>query len=99
MCSFLSDNQYNYEDLIKLCVCTVEDNNCMFHLCKECPNKTELSSTLMIIFDNYDFDFDDDGKLKCDSYCVISDHLLHDQTTVQFYFISDTKNLHKKTQN
>ena len=43
---------------MKLCVCTVEDRNCMFYLCTECPVKTELSSTLMTIFDSNDFDFD-----------------------------------------
>ena len=30
----------------------------MFHLSTECPDKTELSSTLMPIFDSNDFDFD-----------------------------------------
>ena len=30
---------------MKLRVCAVEDHNCMFHLCTECPDKTELSST------------------------------------------------------
>ena len=58
MCSFIPDNQYNYEDLMKLCVCAVGDCNCLFHLCKECPDKTELSSTLMTIFDSNDFSFD-----------------------------------------
>ena len=58
MCSFLPDNQYNYEDFMKPCVCAVEDCNYMFHLCAECPDKTELSSTLMTIFDSNDFDFD-----------------------------------------
>ena len=42
---------------------------------------------------------DDNSKLKCDCYCVILDHLLHDQTADQFYFISNTNNLHKKPQN
>ena len=28
---------------------------------------------------------DDNGKLKCDCYCVISDHLLHDQTAVHCF--------------
>ena len=28
---------------------------------------------------------DDDGKLKCDCYCVISNHLLHDQTAVHCF--------------
>ena len=28
---------------------------------------------------------DDDGKLKCDCCCVISDHLLHDQTAVHCF--------------
>ena len=51
-------HQINHEDLIKLCVCAVEDHNRMFHLCTECPDKTELSSTLMTIFDSNDFDFD-----------------------------------------
>ena len=43
---------------MKLRVCVVEDRNCMFHLCTECPDKTELSSTLMTIFDSNDFSFD-----------------------------------------
>ena len=43
---------------MKLRVCAVEDRNCMFHLCTECPDKTELSSTLMTIFDSNDFSFD-----------------------------------------
>ena len=43
---------------MKLRVCAIEDRNCMFHLCTECPDKTELSSTLMTIFDSNDFDFD-----------------------------------------
>ena len=54
MWSFLPDNQYNYEDLMKLCVYAVEDHNCMFHLCTECRDKTELSSTLMTVFDSND---------------------------------------------
>ena len=58
MCSFLPDDWYNNEDIMKLCVCTVEDRNCMFYLCTECPDKTELSSTLMTIFDSNDFDLD-----------------------------------------
>ena len=28
---------------------------------------------------------DDDSKLKCDCYCVISDHLLHEQTAVHCF--------------
>ena len=43
---------------MKLRFCVVEDRNCMFHLCTECPDKTELSSTLMTIFDSNDFSFD-----------------------------------------
>ena len=43
---------------MKLCVCAVEDHNCMFHLCTECPDKTELSSTLTTIFGSNDFGFD-----------------------------------------
>ena len=82
MCSFLSDNQYNYEDLMKLCVCTVEDHNCMFHLCKECPNKTELSSTLMTIFDKYDFDFDDDGNLNVT--VIVSYQIIYCMIRLQF---------------
>ena len=30
---------------------------------------------------------DDNGKLKCDCYCVISDHLLHDQTAVHCFIL------------
>ena len=29
ICLFLSDNQYNYGDQLKLCVCAVEDCNCL----------------------------------------------------------------------
>ena len=43
---------------MNLCICAVEDCNCMFHLYTECPVKTELSLTLMTIFQNNDFDFD-----------------------------------------
>ena len=57
MRSFLPENQYN-KDLMKLCVCAVEDRNCMFHLCKGCLDKTELLSSLITIFDSNDFDFD-----------------------------------------
>ena len=45
---------------------------------------------------------DDDGKLKCDGYCVISDHLLStawSDCSSLLYFISNTNNSHKKLQN
>ena len=43
---------------MKLHVCAVENCNCMLHLHTECPDKTELSSTLMTIFGSNYFDFD-----------------------------------------
>ena len=45
-------------NLMKLCVCVVEDHTFMFPLYTECPDRTELSATLKTIFESNDFDFD-----------------------------------------
>ena len=38
-------------------VCSLENCNCIFHLCTECSDKTESHATLMTIFDSNAFDF------------------------------------------
>ena len=64
MCSFLPDNQYTYENLMKLCVCSLENRNCMFRLCSDCPDRTALSATLVTVFENNDFDIDSTVSYK-----------------------------------
>ena len=76
---------------MKLCVCAVEDCNCNFHLCTECPDKTELSSTLMTIFDRNDFDFD--STISC-KWWVSTDRttlVIHESTANQFIDILTNK--------
>ena len=63
---------------MKVRVCAVENRNCMFHLCTECPDKTELSSTLMTIFDSNFFKAEKGGggggvPLFC--YFTVQSHL------------------------
>ena len=47
---------------MNLCVCDLADWNCMFHLCENCPDKTNLSNYLKNTLE--DNDFDDHGKIN-----------------------------------
>ena len=47
---------------MNLGVCDLADRNCMFHLCENCPDITNLSNYLKNIFE--DNDFDDDEKIN-----------------------------------
>ena len=55
---------------MKLRVCVVEDPNCMFHLCTECPDKTELSSTLMTRMNEFIDIFTDEIFELCDHHFI-----------------------------
>ena len=41
------------------CVCDTNHRNCMFHLCTNCPGKSNLSKHLQTLFENNDFYLDD----------------------------------------
>ena len=56
---------------MKVRVCAVENRNCMFHLCTECPDKTELSSTLMTIFDSNFFKAEKGGGGGCHFFVTL----------------------------
>ena len=61
LCSAISGN-LDYKEHMNLCVCDLADQNCMFHLCENCPDITNLSNYLKNIFE--DNDFDDDDKIN-----------------------------------
>jgi phenolic acid decarboxylase len=47
-----------------VCVCDINNRNCMFHLCTDCPGKLILSEYLQNLFVNNDFDLDDELYYK-----------------------------------
>ena len=61
LCSAIPGN-LDYKQYMNLCVCDLADRNCMFHLCENCPDITNLSNYLKNIFE--DNDFDDDEKIN-----------------------------------
>ncbi|XP_065679132.1 uncharacterized protein LOC136093883 [Hydra vulgaris] len=59
MCSALSNsNLIYYKDLMKVCVCNIDSQNCMFNLCFNCSGKINLKTDLENVFEKNDFDFD-----------------------------------------
>ena len=61
LCSAIPGN-LDYKQYMNLCVCDLADRNCMFHLCENCPDITNLSNYLKNIFE--DNDLDDDDKIN-----------------------------------
>ena len=55
LCSAIPGNLV-YKEYMKICVCDLADWNCIFHLCENCHDITNLSCHLK----NNDFDDDDD---------------------------------------
>ena len=44
MCAALPNGRFvSYKDLMEVCVCDTNNRNCMFHLCTNCPGKSNLS--------------------------------------------------------
>ena len=61
MCAALPNGRFvTYKDLMEVCVCDTNNRNCMFHLCTVCPGKSNLSEHLQTLFENNDFDLDDE---------------------------------------
>ena len=49
----------SYKDILEKLVCSVENRDCMLHLCENCPGKDALEDYLSEIFANNDYDTDD----------------------------------------
>ena len=67
LCSAIPGN-LDYKEYMNLCVCDLEDQNLMFHLCENCP---DITIFLKNIFEENDFD--DDDKINYKQW-VATDH-------------------------
>ena len=79
----------DYKDLMDLCVCSVNNRNCMFHLCEHCPQRDNLSNTLNQHFEANDYDGNDVISYK---QWVSTDRttLITNQTTVSEFIDTAT---------
>ena len=57
LCSALP-GKYTYQDVLLLMVCSLENRNCMLHLCDQCPENMTFKKDLEQIFENGTYDLD-----------------------------------------
>ena len=63
LCHAIPGN-FDYKDLMNLCVCNLTERSCMVHLCENCPDIDTLTNCLKQTFNENDFDDDDVVKYK-----------------------------------
>ena len=56
--------QLDYKNLMPELVCNLNEKNCNFHSCSQCPGRPQLQNGLEKILDNIDFGVDDSIKCK-----------------------------------
>ena len=57
-CSALP-GKYTYQDVLLFMVCSLENRNCMMHLCNKCRGSEVFKKNLEQIFEEHDLDLDD----------------------------------------
>lgn len=63
LCSALP-GKHSYQDVLLLMVCSLENRNCMMHLCDQCPGSEGFKKKLEQIFEDSDFDLEDVFTIK-----------------------------------